>query len=79
MNFKIDDIVFNKYELQKDKYKNYVTKLADGTLTLELNYDTKNKADFSISVDGNNIGVSSKAIDLSKTGYTNKKGEYIPA
>ena len=79
MNFKLDEIIFNKNELKKGKYKNYITELAGGALTLELNYDTKNKADFIISVDGNAIGVSSKAIDLSKTGYTTKSGEFIPA
>jgi hypothetical protein len=79
MELNLSEITFNKHELQNPKYKKYLTTLADGTVTVELNYETKNKADFSISVDGNAIGVSSKAIDLSKTGFTDKHGQFVPA
>jgi hypothetical protein len=66
-------------ELAKDKYKNVVTTLADGNLTFALNYDTKNKADFTITVNNKEIGVSAKAVDLSKNDIITKDGKTIPS
>lgn len=69
----------NQNELKKDKYKYLVKTLDNGKLTIELDYSTKNKADFSISIEGQEVGVSSKAIDLSKEDFTNSSGKTIPA
>lgn len=69
----------NQNELKKDKYKYLVKTLDNGKLTIELDYATKNKADFSISIKGQEVGVSSKAIDLSKEDFTNSSGKIIPA
>lgn len=68
----------NQQELKKSQYK-YVVKGVDDRLTFALDYETKNKADFSIIIDGKEMGVSAKAVDLSKTTITTKDGATIPA
>lgn len=68
----------NQQELKKSQYK-YVVKGVDDRLTFALDYETKNKADFSIIIDGKEMGVSAKAVDLSKTTITTKDGTTIPA
>jgi hypothetical protein len=53
--------------------------LANGDLTFALNYDTKNKADFTITAGNQAIGVSAKAVNLSKDDISVKDGKTIPA
>lgn len=69
----------NQKELSRDKYKNFVTTLANGDLTFALNYDTKNKADFTITAGNQAIGVSAKAVNLSKDDISVKDRKTIPA
>ena len=55
-----------KYLQSQQKNHKYIVNTGSGDLTIELDYATQDKADFSLTYDGQDFGVSAKAYDLSR-------------